>query len=125
MSRVLVVALALVAITAFCGTRTALGDDRVTWAEVESWARQDARTYGLSGDYLVDILRCESGGTPYARGALGEVGPAQFLPYGGIWQSTPYAGEWPLDYSRWSLRAQVYAFAWSMAEGYGSHWSCS
>jgi len=97
----------------------------VTWAEVESWLVQDAARFGVSADWLLAVAICESARDPYAYGAAGEIGPAQFLPVSGIWHSLPESQLVPLDYSRRSLRLQVQAMARAFSLGYSAHWSCT
>lgn len=96
----------------------------VTWNDVIAWAYADAAEAGISGAWIERVLWCESRGNPYAHGRLGEVGPGQFLPVGGIWWDLPESRMVPLDYSWWSLRLQVQAMVGAFARGLSWHWSC-
>lgn len=91
-----------------------------TWSDVEAYARADAAYYGISAQWLLRVLWCESRGDVWAVGAQGEVGPAQWHPRG-LWWATPAGrnGESP-----WDIRRNVEMMAWAFSRGLSFHWSC-
>jgi hypothetical protein len=106
---------------AFAPTATAAAD--LSWQEVEQWIWNDAAEFGVSGQWLIWVARCEAAGDPFARGARGEVGPFQWLPWAGsLWWSTP-AGR--AGISPWDIRMNVRMAAWAWSRGLSHHWSCA
>lgn len=83
---------------------------------------EDANYYGVSylAPWMERILWCEGRGNPYAVGYAGEIGPAQFHPYG-VWSSIPIFTSW---WDVYDIRLNVRGFVWAVAHGLVSHWTC-
>ncbi|MGD9892298.1 MAG: hypothetical protein AB7R89_28650 [Dehalococcoidia bacterium] len=116
-----------VAALLLCGIVSATATEAarpVQWSEVVAWTEHDAARFGVSADWLLAVLWCESTGNAYAYGAAGEIGPAQMHPRG-IWYSLPESRQVALDYSRASLRLQVQAMARAFSYGWQRHWTCA
>ena len=98
--------------------------EAVTSDDVVAWTYYYSEVYGADAEDLLRIARCESKLYPYAKGALGEVGPYQWHPRG-AWWITPQSQE----YSIYDVEAQVAGAAWLYAEGYAysslGWWWCS
>lgn len=75
-----------------------------------------AARHGVSGDWLVQIMYCESQGDPNAVGPHGEIGLFQWMP------STWYA--WGGG-DIWSPAEQIEMTAWAFGQGLWHHWTCA
>jgi soluble lytic murein transglycosylase-like protein len=75
-----------------------------------------AARYGVSGNRLLQVAKCESGLNPNAVGAAGEIGLFQFKP------STFYAyGGKDIH----SVKDQANTAARMFAQGLSHHWTCA
>lgn len=68
--------------------------------------------HGCSGDQLVGVMYCESGGDPNAVGNHGEIGLFQIKPW--IWTSV----------DPWDPYASIEFAAMMFASGQGGNWVC-
>lgn len=76
-----------------------------------------AARYGVSGDYLVSVARCESNLNPYAVNPVtGDTGLFQFNP--GTWHA--WGGG-----DIWSVYEQSDKAAWAFSQGLSYHWLCA
>ena len=83
----------------------------------EAEIRDAAVRYGVSGDWLIDVMLCESGGDPAAvNPATGDSGLFQYNP--GTWAS--WGGG-----DIWNPYEQIELTAWAFSVGRADHWVCS
>lgn len=85
--------------------------------------RDAAARHGVSGERLVQVARCETGGTfnPNAVGRLGEQGIFQLLPVRGLGATFRTMG-YSDPFNVWE--ASDFA-AWAFANGLSGHWTCA
>lgn len=84
--------------------------------EYEAAIYDAAARYGTSGDWLVAVMYCESGGDPNAVGQYGEIGLFQYMP------STWYGWGGGDIWNPWE---QIEMTAWAFANGLSHHWVCA
>ncbi len=91
--------------------------------DVIATIREAAARHGVSADRLVQVARCETGGTfnPNAVGRLGEQGIFQLLPVRGLGATFRTMG-YSDPFNVWE--ASDFA-AWAFARGMAGHWSCA
>jgi len=83
----------------------------------EAAIRDAAARYGVSADWLISVMLCESGGDPYAvNPATGDSGLFQFNP------NTWYA--WGGG-DIWDPYQQIELAAWAFSQGLSYHWLCA
>lgn len=76
-----------------------------------------AARYGVSGDYLISVMCCESGGDPHAvNPRTGDSGLFQYNQQ--TWE------DWGGG-DIWDPYAQIEKTAWAFSQGLDSHWCCS
>lgn len=91
--------------------------------DVQATIREAAARHGVSGDRLVAVARCETGGTfnPNAVGRLGEQGIFQLLPVRGLGATFRTMG-YSDPFNVWE--ASDFA-GWAFAHGMSGHWTCA
>ena len=83
----------------------------------EAAIRDAATRHGVSADWLIDVMLCESGGDPYAVNPVtGDSGLFQYNP--GTWYS--WGGG-----DIWNPYEQIEMTAWAFSQGLADHWVCS
>lgn len=76
-----------------------------------------AARYNVSGDYMIQVMCCESGGNPNALNPrTGDSGLFQYNP--NTWYS--WGGG-----DIWNPYEQIELTAWAFSQGLDSHWCCS
>lgn len=86
---------------------------------IESVIRSAAAEFGVSGDRMVRVARCESTLNPSAKNGK----------YGGLYQFSDqtwvwFAGMSGIGGSKWDASSAARMAAWAFANGYASHWEC-
>lgn len=86
-----------------------------------------AARHGASGDWLVEVCRCESGFTP---DAVGKANPDGSGPDTGLFQFSPatwreMTGYMGITADIWDGHAQADVAAWCFANGFACRWVCA
>lgn len=86
---------------------------------VESVIRSAAAEFGVSGDRMVRVARCESTLNPNAKNGK----------FGGLFQFSDTTFNWfasmsGLGGSKWNASDASRMASWAFANGYASHWEC-
>lgn len=86
---------------------------------IESVIRSAAAEFGVSGDRMVRVARCESTLNPNAKNGQ----------YGGLFQFSDKTFNWfasmsGLGGSKWNASDAARMASWAFANGYASHWEC-
>lgn len=104
-----------------CGQLGAAPRGDADW--ITSLIYREAAEYGVSGDWLLWVALCETGGTldPYRVGRQGEIGLFQWHPHG-LWRQVPiFSGWWDV----YDVTLNVRGAAWAFSRGLSYHWSCA
>ena len=79
-----------------------------------------AHKYSISANKSIQVAKCESSFNQNARGSAGEIGLYQFKI--NTWNWFNSLRKTNLDIN--NIHHQVSMYAWAIANGYSSHWSC-
>lgn len=87
-----------------------------------------AARHGASGDWMVSVMWCESGGNPNAVGRRLNINGTRDI---GLFQINELTWEWWINESGfigfdiWNPWDQIEMAAWAFAAGYACHWVCA
>lgn len=88
----------------------------------EAAIRDAASRHGVSAEWLIDVMMCESGGNPHAvNPQTGDSGLFQYQP-STFWTFSGMSG---ISGDLWDPYVQIEMTAWAFANGYADHWVCS
>ena len=90
--------------------------------DFEPAIREAAARHGTSGDWLMDVMWCESAGDPQALNPqTGDAGLFQYQAQT-FWRFSELSGIACTDH--WNPYEQIELTAWAFGAGYCDHWVC-
>lgn len=100
----------------------ALPAGAAAYVPYEAAIRDAASRHGVSAEWLIDVMLCESGGDPHAvNPQTGDTGLYQYQP----WTFHRFSELSGISGDLWDPHVQIELTAWAFANGYADHWVCS